>query len=91
MSYLLVDTVRIDNLDEARKGLHSGLIPFVTQLDGFIRGTWAADPDTGRGIGTIVFDTLQHAEAAHELMKAGTPPQGITPEGIVIYEIQGEA
>jgi hypothetical protein len=90
--YLLVDTVLIEDVDMAKEGLHGGLIPFVKSMPGFVRGTWSADREAGKGIGMMVFDTRENAEAALENMRTnGKVPPGVTLESAAIYEVQGEA
>lgn len=75
MPFVVVDQVSISNMDTAVEGLHAGLIPFVKQAPGFVRGTWSADRENGRGIGFMVFDTREHADAAVKRMQdEGSPP-----------------
>jgi hypothetical protein len=91
MAFVLVDTVKISDLDQARAGLHGGLIPFIKSMAGFVQGTWAADVDAGEGLGMMVFDTRENAQAALDAMGAGTLPPGVTPTSARIYEVQGQA
>ena len=91
MPFVVVDQVSISNMDTAVEGLHADLIPFVKQSPGFMRGTWSADAEKGRGIGVIVFDTRENAEAFIKRMQEGTPISGVTNESVDIYELRGEA
>ncbi len=92
MPFAMVNTVRIDDMDKAREGLHGGVIPFITSLAGFVTGTWAADADAGKGVAMIVFDGRENAQAAVDAMKAsGIEPPGVTIESSGIYEVQGQA
>ena len=93
MPFVLVDRVRIENLDKAREALHAELIPMTRQAPGFVRGTWSADRDAGVGIGVVVFETREQAEAVQAMAQSGDSqlPEGVTIEDSAIYEVQGEA
>ena len=92
MPFAVVSTVKIEDVDKARVELHSQVIPAVKQAPGFVRGTWSADREAGRGIGLIVFDTRENAEAARQFMMTQGPlPPGVTFDSAAIYEVQGEA
>lgn len=92
MPFTLVATVKIEDVDKAREELHSQVIPRMKEAPGFLHGTWSADRKAGRGIGVVVFDTRENAEAAMKSMESQTFPPGVTPEGTpAIYEVQGEA
>ena len=92
MPFTLVTTVKIEDVDKAREELHSQVIPGVKQSPGFVHGTWSADREAGRGIGFVVFDTRENAEAAQQFMLTQGPlPPGVTFDSAAIYEVQGEA
>ena len=92
MPFTLVDVVKIADIDKAREGLLSQVIPGVKQAPGFVRGTWSADREAGRGIGFIVFDTRENAESLKKFMETEAQlPEGVTLESATIYEVQGEA
>jgi hypothetical protein len=92
MPFTLVDIVKIADLEKAREGLLGHVIPGVKQAPGFLRGTWSADREAGRGIGFIVFDTRENAESVKKFMETEAQlPEGVTLESATIYEVQGEA
>jgi hypothetical protein len=64
------------------------------QSPGFMRGTWSADREGGRGIGFQVFETREHAEAVAAMLRSpdGPPvPEGVSIETTTVYELMGEA
>ena len=91
MPFVLVDNVKVEDFDPALEALHSRVIPGMRQAPGFVRGTWSADREAGRGIGVVTFDTRENAEAAKKFMESQTMPSGVTLETAAIYEVQGEA
>src|SRR5438552_16106038 len=44
--FVFVNTVRIENVDQAREALQTEVIPGVKLAPGFIRGIWSADRGT---------------------------------------------
>ena len=91
MPFTLVNNVKIEDVDKAREGLHSQVIPNVKQAPGFVHGTWSADREAGRGVGFMVFDTRENAEAAKQSLANAPLPPGVTIENASVYEVQGEA
>jgi hypothetical protein len=93
MPFVVMSTVRIDDVDSAREALHSQVIPGVKQSPGFVRGIWSADREGGRGIGLVIFETREQAEAQLERQRSGEmkPPDGVTFEHAAVLEVQGEA
>ena len=91
MPFVLVDTVKVEDFGPALEGLHSQVIPGMRQALGFVRGTWSADREAGRGIGFVVFDTRENAEATKKFMESQTLPPGVTLDSATIYEVIGEA
>ncbi|MEO5842941.1 MAG: hypothetical protein ABIQ73_26520 [Acidimicrobiales bacterium] len=93
MPFALVNTVRIEDVDQARDALHSQVIAGVKQAPGFIRGIWTADRGSGRGIGLVVFEHREQAESLMKLQQSDQMhlPPGVTLESATVYEVQGEA
>lgn len=93
MAFALVNNVRIENVDQARGELQSQVIPNVKQAPGFVSGIWTADRDSGRGVGIVVFESREQAEAMLQRLESGElkRPPGVTVESVLVYEVQGQA
>lgn len=93
MPFALVNTVRIEDVDQAREALHREVIAGVKQAPGFIRGIWTADRGSGRGIGLVVFEHRDQAESLMRMRQSDQMklPLGVTLESATVYEVQGEA
>lgn len=93
MPFMLVDTVQVDDVEQARDAFQCNVIPRVQQAPGFVHGTWSANRENGRGIAFMVFGHRDEAEALMRSQQSGemTFPDGVTLESAVVYEVQGEA
>ena len=93
MPFALVIDVRIENVDQVRGELQSQVIPDVKQAPGFVSGIWTADRDSGRGVGIVVFESREQAEAMLQRLESGElkSPPGVTGESLLVYEVQGQA
>ena len=93
MAFALVNNVRIENVDQARGELQSQVIPSVKQAPGFVSGIWTADRDSGRGVGIVVFESREQAEAMLQRLESGELKRavGVTVESVSVYEVQGQA
>jgi hypothetical protein len=87
MSHAVVINVNLPDrgvTEEDSKMLNEIVIPQARSQEGFQNGTWMNDH--GKGMGVVVFDTEQHANAALTHLK---PPAGI-PAAFVsssVYEV----
>ena len=77
MAHALVTQVSLEGRDpaEGEKLLTEQIIPNVKGLDGFDRGVWLRSVDGSTGMGIIVFDSEEHAEAAEGALAAIRPPE----------------
>jgi hypothetical protein len=75
------------NPEEGLRMLKDQVVPHAKSQAGFQRGTWMNDGTNGMGV--IVFDTAEHAEAAKDVLK---PPLG-GPQLVssTVYEVGAEA
>ena len=90
MAHALVLQVRLPDGADPEEGLRmlrEQVVPQAKAQPGFTRGTWMRDGATGMGV--IVFDTSEHAEAAKEFL--GPPPGGPQLLSSAVYEIGAEA
>jgi hypothetical protein len=70
--------------------LNEMVIPQARSQEGFQNGTWMADRGNGSGMGVVVFDTEDHANAALQNLK---PPAGAPTEFVSsgVYEVGAQA
>jgi hypothetical protein len=90
MAHALVLQVKLPDSGESEEGLRmlrEQVVPQAKAQPGFQRGTWMNDG--ANGIGVVVFDTQEHAEAASHVLK---PPSG-GPELLssTVYSVGAEA
>ncbi|GAC1442422.1 MAG: hypothetical protein NVSMB55_13110 [Mycobacteriales bacterium] len=73
--------------EEGLAMLRDMVVPHAKSQPGFQNGTWMnADGD---GLGVVVFDTREHAEAALDVLKP--PPGGPTLLSAKVYEVGAQA
>ncbi len=75
--------------EEGQAMLNDVVIPMAKSQAGFQNGTWLHD-GKGQGLGVIVFDTVENAAAAQDVLR---PPAGAGPEMISseLYGVGGQA
>ena len=78
--------------DTALQGLRERVVPSVKQAPGFQTGIWLAPDDASRGMGVIVLDSEDNANALAETIGAGDGPQpGVTVESVRVREVGATA
>jgi len=93
MPFAVINTVRIENVDQSREALLGEVVPNVKKAPGFVNGVWAADRDKGRGVGIVVFESREQAEEVVRRLASGElkRPAGVTVEDVAVYEVQAQA
>ena len=93
MPFAIVNNVRIENVDQSREALVNEVVANVKKAPGFLSGVWAADRDKGRGVGIVVFESREQAEAVMRRLESGElkRPAGVTVENVAVYEVQAQA
>lgn len=86
--HALVVRVTIDDLEAARQELLDETIPRVSQAPGFISGYWSSKDNTG--MGHVVFDSEEAAEAAREQIQS-QPPAQVKIQDAEIRVVEGHA
>jgi hypothetical protein len=86
--HAVVATVRVENVEVARKSLAGLRLELVPRAPGFVSAYWL-EPVDGVGMSVIVFETKEHAEkaAAYPL----PPLPGVTPLTLEIREVYASA
>ena len=90
MAHALVLQVRLADGGESEEGLRmlrEQVVPQAKAQPGFQKGTWMNDGANGMGV--VVFDSQENAEAASESLKP--PPGGPELLSSVIYRVGAEA
>ena len=91
MPYAFIAEVEFadDEVDASRRFLNEGLIPVAKSLPGFQSGVWTR---AGRkGIGTIIFDTEENANAGRATLQENRPAEAPKLVQTGIYEVMGQA
>ena len=93
MAFALENNVRIEKVDQSREALQSEVVANMKKAPGFVSGGWAADRDKGRGVGIVVFESREQAEAVLQRLESGEMkrPPGVTVESVAVYEVQAQA
>jgi hypothetical protein len=73
--------------EDGRRMLAEQVVPHAKSQAGFQRGTWMNEGT--KGVGVVVFDTMEHAEAAKDALKP--PPGGPELVSSAVYEVGAEA
>jgi heme-degrading monooxygenase HmoA len=83
-----VDTSGADR-DTAVQRVTEEIVPRVKSLPGFQSGTWLRPAEgSQKGLSLMVFDTEEHAAAAHARLGVGDSPQpGVTIERSELREV----
>ena len=86
--HAVVATVRVENVEVARKSLAGLRLELVPRAPGCVSAYWL-EPVDGVGMSVIVFETKEHAEkaAAYPL----PPLPGVTPLTLEIREVYASA
>jgi hypothetical protein len=84
--HAVVVRVSISDFETARKGLKENVVPAVTQAPGFVAGYWTRSEDGTNGMGIILFDSQESANAAKEPIQAGAT-DGVTVDNVEVREV----
>ena len=75
--------------DDVVDFLHTKVVPMVSQLPGFVSGTWTKG--TGEGRSMLVFETEEAAAGAAGVIRDAARPEGVTLVSAGIYEVVAQA
>jgi hypothetical protein len=84
--HAVVVRVKIEDFETARKDLKERVVPGVTQAPGFQAGYWTRSEDGTNGMGVILFDSQESAQAATEPIRASASG-GVTLEDVEVREV----
>ena len=74
--------------EEALRRLREAIVPNVKQAPGFQSGTWLMLTEDAKGLGLVLFDTEENAQAAASGFAVGESPQpGVTVERNEVREV----
>ena len=77
--------------EEGQRLLNERIVPAVKQHPGFQRGLWLRSRDGSTGMGIIVFDTEENAQAWRDGMAAVRPAEAPPITGSEIFEVSVQA
>jgi hypothetical protein len=88
--HAVVVRVSIQDFEIARKGLKENVIPAVTQAPGFVAGYWTRSQDGSNGLGMVLFESQESAQAASGPIRAGAT-DGVTVDDVEVREVVAHA
>jgi hypothetical protein len=88
--HAVVVRVTIQDFETARKGLQENVVPAVSQAPGFVAGYWTRSQDGSNGMGVILFDSQESADAASGPIRAGAT-DGVTVDSVEVREVVAHA
>jgi hypothetical protein len=87
--HALVVRVSLSEDDAASlKQLTEEVVPFVSQLPGFVTGYWVRLDGEREGTSVIAFESEENAQAAKERFQ---PPEGVTLQSAEVGEVVAQA
>ena len=87
--HALVVRVSLSEDDAASlQQLREEVVPFVSQLPGFVTGYWVRLEGERKGTSVVAFESEENAQAAKERFE---PPQGVTLESLEVGEVVAQA
>jgi len=94
--HAIIHSMKIHDVAGARElvadRLSNDVVPRVSKMPGFVRGTFLSDADAGTSVAVVVFETRDAAErvAAHLRDPHHVHDEAVTT-GVDIYEVAAEA
>jgi hypothetical protein len=90
MSHAVVLQVKLleEDAEEGERMLKELVVPNAKAQSGFEKGIWMRSAEN-KGLGVVVFDTAENAEAAMSALKP--PPGGPELISSTVYEVGAEA
>jgi hypothetical protein len=90
--YAVVVRVTVRDVEQAEPVLRDQVVPRVSQAPGFKTGYWTSSDEGGQttGVSMVVFESKEHALAAAEHVRQGTPPT-VTIDSVEIREVVASA
>lgn len=87
--HAVVVNVTISDREQAQQELRESVVPMVSQMPGFVSGTWIAMDDS-RGHSVAVFESEEAANAVAEQIR-GTGRAGVTIDDVGVHEVVASA
>lgn len=75
--------------EDAMEFLRSKVVPLVSQLPGFVSGTWTRSATEGRSM--LVFDSEETAAAGADTIRDAPRPDGVTLASADVFEVIAQA
>ena len=87
--HAVVVTVTINDHEAATGHLRENVVPGVSQAPGFITGHWTRKDDSG--VGMVIFESEEAAEAMRERVPSMVPEDVVTLESVEVHEVVANA
>ena len=87
--HAVVVTVTINDHEAATGHLRESVVPGVSQAPGFITGHWTRKDDSG--VGMVIFESEEAAEAMRERVPSMVPEDVVTLESVEVHEVVANA
>ena len=87
--HAVVVTVTINDHETATSHLRENVVPGVSQAPGFITGHWTRKDDSG--VGMVIFESEEAAEAMMERVPSMVPEDVVTLESVEVREVVANA
>jgi hypothetical protein len=78
--------------EEATNMLREEVVPGAREQPGFVSGTWIRHSSGERGMGIVLFESQEAAEATAQVIRS-QPAEGlpVTRESVEVYEVLAQA
>jgi hypothetical protein len=84
--------VSINDFDRGREFLTTQVVPRVSQAPGFVAGYWTRSDDGRNGLGMIVFESEDNAQAVASMIQSQAPTdEAVTLEDVEVREVVASA
>lgn len=84
-------TMKLDpsRSEEVDRHLREDVVPFATRQAGFVSGQWLRRADSQQGLGVVVFDSQEQANAAADGPRSQPPVQerAWNIESVAVFEL----
>jgi hypothetical protein len=87
--HAVVVTVTINDHETATSHLRENVVPGVSQAPGFITGYWTRKDNSG--VGMVVFESEEAADAMTERVPSMVPEDVVTLESVEVREVVANA
>lgn len=90
--HALAVRVSINDFDRGREFLTTQIVPRVSQAPGFVAGYWTRSEDSRNGLGMIVFESEDNAQAVASIIESQQQQDdAVTLDSVEVREVVASA